>query len=392
MIDFEKTYRTLSLLHGNAQDAVTPASLVRKIVGLMPESEFSDPTRTFIDPACGKGTFLVAVAERCYNSLINEIPDSNKRIKHIVENMLFGMDNNLSQVQTAITTMKKLGGADARVNIELGDTLVALQFKKFHNCIGNPPYNISEKKTGNGTGGDVTLYKKFYKKYKSLTAIGGNIAMITPKGIIPVLDKDKLDVIDLNLMTEENYWKYNTCYFVAKNIKKSISTLVVSDRIISKVFELRGNTHWYELNGKADSKKVNYTKPNGVRAVVKLPTAATKEQYGTVDPAYGKLLDAGPKLCATLLENSHSYLVTNEPVCADFTGAYVCKSIEDAEKLKLFILNNKVLQGIQKKLKTKGVWWSMRHLKEFDLSQIVTGNEVPAEWNLSEEDIRELTA
>lgn len=395
MIDFDKIYKTLSILHGNAQDVVTPVALVRSVVNTLPDNEFSDPTRTFFDGTCGKGTFLVAVAERCYTNLSTVIPDSNKRIKHIVENMLFGMDNNLAQVQTAITTMKKLAGADARVNIELGDTLVAtqkkLQFKKFHNCVGNPPYNISEKKTGNGTGGDVGLYKRFYKQYKSLTSVGGNIAMITPKGIIPVLDKDKIDVVDLNLMTDTNYWKYNTCYFIAKNIKKSISTLIVSDKIVGKVFEIRGNTHWYELNGKPDTKKVNYTKPNGVRAIIKLPTSKTTEQYGTVDPTYGKLLDAGPKLCATLLENKHSYLVTNEPLCADFTGAYVCKSITEAENLKLFLENSKVLQGIQKKLKTKGVWWTMRHVKEFDLSQIITGNEVPVEWNLSEEDIAELT-
>jgi hypothetical protein len=290
--------------------------------------------------------------------------------------------------------MKKLAGADVKVNIELGDTLVAktkiTKFRKFHNCVGNPPYNISDKKTGNGTGGDVSLYKRFYKEYKALTTSDGNIALITPKGIIPVLDKDNMDVQDLNLMTEKNYWKYNTCYFIAKNIKKSFSTFIVSDKIISKVFELRGNTHWYELNGKPDNRKINVTAPNGVRAIIKLPTEKIKEQYGMVDPEYSKLLGRGPKLCATLLENRHSYIVTDEPLCADFTGAYICKSIEEANKLKLFADNNQVLRGIQKRLKTKGVWWTFRHLKPFDLSQIETGTEVPVEWNLSDSDIAEL--
>jgi hypothetical protein len=394
MINFDKIFKTLGILHGEAQDVVTPVELVRELVGKIPAQEFTDPSRTFFDGACGKGTFFVAVAERCYLGLEKHFPDPNERIKHIVENQLFGVDNDKAQVQTAITTMKKLAGADVKVNIELGDTLVAktkiTKFRKFHNCVGNPPYNISDKKTGNGTGGDVSLYKRFYKEYKALTTSDGNIALITPKGIIPVLDKDNMDVQDLNLMTEKNYWKYNTCYFIAKNIKKSFSTFIVSDKIISKVFELRGNTHWYELNGKPDNRKINVTAPNGVRAIIKLPTEKIKEQYGMVDPEYSKLLGRGPKLCATLLENRHSYIVTDEPLCADFTGAYICKSIDEANKLKLFADNNQVLRGIQKRLKTKGVWWTFRHLKPFDLSQIETGNEVPVEWNLSDSDIAEL--
>lgn len=394
MINFDKIFKTLSILHGEAQDVVTPVELVRELVGKIPAQEFTDPSRTFFDGACGKGTFFVAVAERCYIGLEKHFPNPNERIKHIVENQLFGVDNDKAQVQTAITTMKKLAGADVKVNIELGDTLVAkpkiTKFRKFHNCVGNPPYNISDKKTGNGTGGDVSLYKRFYKEYKALTTSDGNIALITPKGIIPVLDKDNMDVQDLNLMTEKNYWKYNTCYFIAKNIKKSFSTFIVSDKIISKVFELRGNTHWYELNGKPDKRKINVTAPNGVRAIIKLPTEKIKEQYGMVDPEYSKLLGRGPKLCATLLENRHSYIVTDEPLCADFTGAYVCKSIDEANKLKLFADNNQVLRGIQKRLKTKGVWWTFRHLKPFDLNQIETGNEVPVEWNLSDADIAEL--
>lgn len=394
MINFDKVFKTLSILHGEAQDVVTPVELVREVVGKLPASEFTDPTRTFFDGACGKGTFFVAVAERCYLGLEKHFPDPKVRIKHIVENQLYGVDNDPAQVQTAITTMKKLAGADAHVNIELGDTLVAkpkiAKFKKFHNCIGNPPYNISEKKTGNGTGGDVSLYKRFYKEYKTLTTSDGNIAMITPKGIIGVLDKDKMDVHDLNLMTEKNYWKYNTCYFISKNIKKSISNIIVSDKIISKVFELRGNTHWYELNGKPDKRKINFTGEGAVQAIIKLPTEKVKEQYAMVDPTYSKVLDRGPKLCATLLENKHSYLVTDDALCADFAGAYVCKTIDEANKLKLFVEQNQVLRGIQKRLKTKGVWWTFRHLKPFDLTQIVTGTEVPVEWNLSDVDVEEL--
>ena len=394
MINFDRIFRTLSILHGEAQDTVTPPELVRDIVSRYPAAEFKDPTRTFFDGSCGKGTFLVAVAERLFRDLEPCIPDPLVRIKHIVENQLFGVDNCVAQVQTTVTTMKKLAGADAKVNIELGDTLLAkpkiAKFKKFHNCLGNPPYNISDKKTGNGTGGDVSLYKRFYKEYRSLTTSDGNIALITPKGIISVLDKDKIEVTDLNLMTEKNYWKYNTCYFIAKNTKNLKASFVVSDKIISKVFELQGNPNWYELNGKPDKRKINVTMKGSVKAIIKLPTEKKPETYGKVDPSYSKLLEKGPKLCATLLENKHSYIVTDKPICADFTGAYICGTIDEAEKLKLFVEKNMVLRGIQKRLKTKGIWWTFRHLKPFDLNQIETGEEIPVEWNLTDADIAEL--
>lgn len=389
MINFDKIFHNLGLLHGAAQDVVTPFQLVRKIVAQMPASEFDDPDRTFLDPCCGKGTFLIAVAERAFYAMEKLIPDPQARIQHIVSRQLYGVDSHPGQVRTTITTLKKLAGADVNVNISIGDSTLMHFDKKFDNIIGNPPYNISDKKTGNGTGGDVTLYKKFYKISRRLVRSGGNIALITPKGIIPVLAKDKLNVTTLNLMTDNDYWKYNTCYFIAKN-EKSNNGLAISDSIIKKLFELNGNPNWYELNGKPNKKKISYAGSDAISAIVKLGTEKTKPSYGTVDPKWKKLLGTGPKLAATLLENKHSYLVTNDPICAEFCGVYQTKTIVEAEKLKLFIENSELLRHIQRRLKTKGLFWTFRHLKPFDLSQIITGHEIPVEWNLSAADLKEL--
>ena len=38
----------------------TPTELVQKMLDSLPEELFTDPTKTFIDPACGDGQFLVA--------------------------------------------------------------------------------------------------------------------------------------------------------------------------------------------------------------------------------------------------------------------------------------------------------------------------------------------
>jgi tRNA1(Val) A37 N6-methylase TrmN6 len=388
MINFDKIFKNLELLHGAAQDTVTPVELVREIISKMPEQDFADPNATFLDPCCGKGTFLVAIAERAFHAMAKIIPDEQKRIEHIITYKVIGMDIHTGQVRTTITTLKKLAGADVKVNISAGD---AMSFfgKRFDNVVGNPPYNISDKKTGNGTGGDVTLYKKFYKAARKLAKPSGNIALVTPKGIIPVLEKDRMDVKTLNLMSDKDYWKYNTCYFITKNAKSS-NGLSINDKIIKKVFELKGNPNWYELNGKPNKKKITYTRDNAVRAIVKLGTEKTQPTYGTVDPSWGKLLAKGPKLAATLLENKHSYLITEDPICAEFCGVYKTATLDEAEKLKLFVENNEVLRQIQRRLKTKGLFWTFRHLKPFDLKQIKTGTEVPAEWNLTQQDLEEL--
>lgn len=42
-------------------EVFTPTELVRKILDRKPIEEFTDPTRTFIDPSCGDGQFLSEV-------------------------------------------------------------------------------------------------------------------------------------------------------------------------------------------------------------------------------------------------------------------------------------------------------------------------------------------
>lgn len=42
----------------------TPTKLVTEILNKIPKSQFADPTKTFLDPSCGDGQFLVEVLIR----------------------------------------------------------------------------------------------------------------------------------------------------------------------------------------------------------------------------------------------------------------------------------------------------------------------------------------
>jgi hypothetical protein len=258
---------------------------------------------------------------------------------------------------------------------------------KFDVGIGNPAFNISDKETGNGTGGNVNLYKQISDAYPIKD--GGIKSLITPKGIIKHLMKDdEFNVLDINLMTEKHYWKYNTCYWVAKK-EANQRNFIISDRVISKVFQLGDNPNWYELNGDVNKKKIDWTGPGAINAIVGLPTKKTAAVYSMVDPSWEKIA-FGPKFCATLFENKATYFVTADPLCARFSGAVLTNTIVEAEKIKLFVENSKLLPAINKKLKIKGLFWTMRHLKPFDPNQIVTGYEVPVEWNLTADDLKYL--
>ena len=253
--------------------------------------------------------------------------------------------------------------------------------------VGNPAFNISEKETGNGTGGNVNLYKQISDAYPIKK--GGTKALITPKGMIRYLLKDKeYNPIYLNLMSEKDYWKYNTCYWITKK-ESNKNKLTVGDKVISKIVNIGENPVWWELNGEPTKSRLDYTGPDAIKAIIELPTKKNPAVYSMVDPKYEKIL-YGPKFTATLFENKATYLVTDEPLCARFSGAVLTTSKDNAEKVKLFVEHSKILIALNKRLKFKGKSWTMRHLKPFDHSQIITGHEIPKEWNLTNADLKYL--
>jgi hypothetical protein len=48
----------------STSEIFTPTELVQEVLDKMPETEFSDPTRTFLDNSCGDGQFLSEVLIR----------------------------------------------------------------------------------------------------------------------------------------------------------------------------------------------------------------------------------------------------------------------------------------------------------------------------------------
>ena len=85
----------------------TPTELVQKMLDSLPEELFTDPTKTFIDPACGDGQFLGEV-------LIKKL--ENGIDLYVALSTLYGVDIMRDNIDLC---KKRLGGG----NIIMGNPL-----------------------------------------------------------------------------------------------------------------------------------------------------------------------------------------------------------------------------------------------------------------------------
>jgi hypothetical protein len=73
-------------------EVFTPTELVNEILDKLPPEIWYDPTKTFLDPTCGDGQFLVEVKKRLMVTLAEKIPDTKEREGHILDKMIYGVD------------------------------------------------------------------------------------------------------------------------------------------------------------------------------------------------------------------------------------------------------------------------------------------------------------
>ena len=72
-------------------EVFTPPEIANALLDTLPQDIFSDPTISFLDPACKSGVILREAAKRFIKGLEKEIPNLQERINHIYQNQLFGI-------------------------------------------------------------------------------------------------------------------------------------------------------------------------------------------------------------------------------------------------------------------------------------------------------------
>ncbi len=82
----------LTCLANLSNDEVfTPPNLANQILDGLPGELWKDKNATFLDPVCKSGVFLREIAKRLMEGLETQIPDTQQRINHILQNQLFGI-------------------------------------------------------------------------------------------------------------------------------------------------------------------------------------------------------------------------------------------------------------------------------------------------------------
>ena len=257
---------------------------------------------------------------------------------------------------------------------------------KFDFIPGNPAFNISEIGNIAGTGGNTTLYRKAVRHAFTFLKDNGILLNITLKGIIPDLTSKhfkEFQVHAIHLMDDLDAWKFNTCYFYLQNSARTTNANIVGG-LASKLYSPYPNECFPFVYYSGSNNGMDKLFGGRNRVIRQLPGRGRDTvAYDYTD----KIIDAGPKFAFTVMESTKSYTVTDEPIY----GGTICyvpfSTIEEAEKLMLFIKNNAVYKEYVKRMKLRGHAFGLRNLRRFDINQIVTGNEIPIEWGVTDNDL-----
>ena len=211
----------------------TPRGLVDEMISKIPREMFESSTTTFLDPCCGRGIFLYAVAKELAS------------FGHSKENIcsrLVGVDRNPAYVNTAKRSLEHHGYGD--IIVKRADALSYNFDMKFNVVIGNPPYQHT---TGSSAG--KPIWHLFVDVALNVCKDGGYVSLIHPfgwrngkskfKSISKRLREYQIDHCVLsNYDTGIKYFRVNTTcdqYVLHKVASYKASTLIDYDGEINTI-------------------------------------------------------------------------------------------------------------------------------------------------------------
>ncbi len=154
-------------------EVFTPEPLIEQMLDDFPADVWTDSTRTWLEPGCGVGNFILCVYRRLMRGLKPWCADPRKRSSHIVQNMLYMVELG----EANVACCRRIFGSGNVVHADFLSLATISNKTKFDGIVGNPPFQEPGKR-----GGKAKLAERFVAKclHQLLDKERGVMSVIVP--------------------------------------------------------------------------------------------------------------------------------------------------------------------------------------------------------------------
>jgi hypothetical protein len=409
-INVDKVIHKISLLHSAGAETPTHPELVDRLINGT-DIDWSNPDLKIVDPACGRGNFLLKLLIKLREYHTDE---------HIINNMLYGADKDTIQSSIAKKSLRLATGYDA--NVLCVDSLAHKWGQEFDLVITSPPFGHPTTTTLKWWHLFVQLGARILKENGQLTCItprawlerpNSQVAGKTVKEVLSVNQINWIDITVASYITGET-----TCAFNLTKMSKHRNTKLITfddeqqidytgqkiplselDKIKIKLFpkilDYKGETLLRRVHSDSGTdggarEKLHTT--GGTDMIPCFYTASQTNNYWV----HKKDVKHGVKI---ILNRSGHYYSKNHPdkyMKIDIdnnwsigVGAYgvVCNSVEEAENMFSYLSSSFYRWFIENE-KSSGFNTGITKLPVLDTSRKWTDKDVYEYFKISSKDIK----